>query len=167
MTTGATRGDQVAILKGVAEGDTVVISGQLKLRNGVPAHHRQPVPVPTKRPGAEGRRPVTDSRRIPSHEVHRHIRAPSVLAAVVQPADLVIVLRAIGGLPVLQVSAAPTEAVVTVTNDPTMAPIPTSSRASSRTPLEQAIAQANGIDYMTSTSQSGVSTITVYLRLNY
>ena len=33
------------------------------------------------------------------------------------------------------------------------------------TPLENAIAQANGIDYMTSTSQSGVSTITVYLRL--
>ena len=35
------------------------------------------------------------------------------------------------------------------------------------TPLENAIAQANGIDYMTSVSQSGVSTITVYLRLNY
>jgi len=36
VTTGATRGDQVAILKGVAEGDTVVTSGQIKLRNGVP-----------------------------------------------------------------------------------------------------------------------------------
>ena len=35
------------------------------------------------------------------------------------------------------------------------------------TPLENAIAQANGIDYMTSTSQTGVSTITVNLRLNY
>jgi len=35
------------------------------------------------------------------------------------------------------------------------------------TPLENAVAQANGIDYMSSTSQSGVSTITVYLRLNY
>jgi len=35
------------------------------------------------------------------------------------------------------------------------------------TPLENAIAQANGIDYMSSTSSSGVSTITVYLRLNY
>ena len=35
------------------------------------------------------------------------------------------------------------------------------------TPLENAIAQANGIDYMTSISQSGVSTITVNLRLNY
>ncbi|HSS87418.1 MAG TPA: efflux RND transporter periplasmic adaptor subunit [Reyranella sp.] len=36
VTTGATRGDQVAILKGVSEGDTVVTSGQVKLRNGVP-----------------------------------------------------------------------------------------------------------------------------------
>lgn len=36
VTTGATRGDQVAILKGVADGDMVVTSGQVKLRNGVP-----------------------------------------------------------------------------------------------------------------------------------
>jgi multidrug efflux pump len=35
------------------------------------------------------------------------------------------------------------------------------------TPLENAIAQANGIDYMSSASQSGVSTISIYLRLNY
>jgi membrane fusion protein, multidrug efflux system len=36
VTTGATRGDQVAILKGVNEGDEVVTSGQIKLRNGAP-----------------------------------------------------------------------------------------------------------------------------------
>ena len=34
VTTGTTRGDQVAILKGVNEGDEVVTSGQIKLRNG-------------------------------------------------------------------------------------------------------------------------------------
>ncbi len=34
VTTGATRGDQVAILKGIKEGDEVVTSGQIKLRNG-------------------------------------------------------------------------------------------------------------------------------------
>lgn len=34
-------------------------------------------------------------------------------------------------------------------------------------PLESAIAQAQGIDYLTSSSVSGVSTITVNLRLNY
>ncbi len=34
ITVGPTRGDQVAVLSGVKEGDTVVTSGQLKLRNG-------------------------------------------------------------------------------------------------------------------------------------
>ena len=34
VTTGATRGDQVAITKGVKEGDTIVTAGQLKLHNG-------------------------------------------------------------------------------------------------------------------------------------
>jgi membrane fusion protein (multidrug efflux system) len=36
VTTGATRGDQVAILKGVKEGETVVTAGQMKLRDGAP-----------------------------------------------------------------------------------------------------------------------------------
>jgi membrane fusion protein (multidrug efflux system) len=34
ITTGATRGDQVAIVKGVRAGETVVTAGQLKLHNG-------------------------------------------------------------------------------------------------------------------------------------
>jgi membrane fusion protein (multidrug efflux system) len=36
VTTGATRGDQVAIVSGVKDGETVVTAGVLKLRNGVP-----------------------------------------------------------------------------------------------------------------------------------
>jgi membrane fusion protein (multidrug efflux system) len=36
VTTGPTRGDQVAILSGLKEGQTVVTSGQLKLKNGTP-----------------------------------------------------------------------------------------------------------------------------------
>lgn len=36
VTTGAQRGDQVAILKGVGERDVVVTAGQLKLHNGSP-----------------------------------------------------------------------------------------------------------------------------------
>jgi len=36
VTTGATRGDQVAIIKGVKDGDTVVTTGQIKLHNGSP-----------------------------------------------------------------------------------------------------------------------------------
>ncbi len=54
VTTGATRGDQVAVLKGVKEGDVVVTGGQMKLRNGsplainntvTPADDPNPVPV--------------------------------------------------------------------------------------------------------------------------
>ncbi|RAI42817.1 efflux RND transporter periplasmic adaptor subunit [Rhodoplanes roseus] len=37
VKTGQTRGDLVAVLSGVAEGDVVVVAGQLKLRNGTPA----------------------------------------------------------------------------------------------------------------------------------
>ena len=36
VTTGETRGDQVSILNGVKEGDTVVTAGQMKLRNDTP-----------------------------------------------------------------------------------------------------------------------------------
>jgi len=36
VTTGPTRGDQVAIVKGVEPGDQVVTSGQVKLKNGAP-----------------------------------------------------------------------------------------------------------------------------------
>ncbi len=36
VTTGETRGDQIAILKGLKEGQVVVTSGQLKLKNGTP-----------------------------------------------------------------------------------------------------------------------------------
>jgi membrane fusion protein (multidrug efflux system) len=43
---GDTRGDQVAITKGVAAGDTVVTAGQLKLRNGSVVTVDNSVPVP-------------------------------------------------------------------------------------------------------------------------
>jgi membrane fusion protein (multidrug efflux system) len=36
VTTGETRGDQVAILTGLQEGQQVVTSGQVKLKNGTP-----------------------------------------------------------------------------------------------------------------------------------
>lgn len=36
VTTGDTRGDQVAVLKGLKEGDVVVTAGQVKLHNGSP-----------------------------------------------------------------------------------------------------------------------------------
>jgi len=36
VTTGDTRGDQIAILSGIKEGETIVTTGQIKLRNGSP-----------------------------------------------------------------------------------------------------------------------------------
>jgi len=36
VETGKMRGDQIAVIKGIKEGDEVVTSGQLKLRNGTP-----------------------------------------------------------------------------------------------------------------------------------
>jgi membrane fusion protein (multidrug efflux system) len=38
VTTGDTRGDQIAVVKGVDAGNTVVTAGQVKLRNGSPLH---------------------------------------------------------------------------------------------------------------------------------
>ncbi len=92
------------------------------------------------------------------------IRRP-VLATVVSLMILVLGLRAYGVLPILQYPRTE-NAIVTVTTtyygaDPDVV------AGFITTPLENAIAQANGIDYMTSISQSGVSTITVNLRLNY
>ncbi|HUN52252.1 MAG TPA: efflux RND transporter permease subunit [Candidatus Sulfotelmatobacter sp.] len=92
------------------------------------------------------------------------IRRP-VLATVVSLLILVLGLRAMNSLQVLQFPKTE-NTVVTVTTiyygaDPAVV------AGFVTTPLEAAIAQANGIDYMTSHSQSGVSTITVNLRLNY
>src|SRR3984957_7676467 len=92
------------------------------------------------------------------------IRRP-VLASVVSLLILVLGVRAYFALPILQYPRTE-NAIVTVTTiyygaDPDVV------AGFITTPLENAIAQANGIDYMSSVSQSGVSTITIYLRLNY
>jgi membrane fusion protein (multidrug efflux system) len=44
VTTGATRGDQVAVISGIKEGELVVTSGQLKLSNGAPLKVDNTVP---------------------------------------------------------------------------------------------------------------------------
>ncbi|BCP53660.1 acriflavine resistance protein B [Kaistia sp. 32K] len=92
------------------------------------------------------------------------IRRP-VLAIVVSLMILVLGLRAIGSLPVLQYPRTE-NTVVTVTTTYYGAD-PDVIAGFIATPLENAIAQANGIDYMSSTSQTGVNIITIYLRLNY
>jgi multidrug efflux pump len=92
------------------------------------------------------------------------IRRP-VLASVVSLLILVLGLRALGTLQVLQYPQTQ-NAVITI-NTLYYGADPDVVAGFITTPLENAIAQANGIDYMSSTSTSGVSTITVYLRLNY
>ncbi len=92
------------------------------------------------------------------------IRRP-VLASVVSLMILVLGIRAAFMLPILQYPRTQ-NAVVTVSTtyygaDPDIV------AGFITTPLENAIAQADGIDYMTSTSQNGTSTITINLRLNY
>jgi len=88
-----------------------------------------------------------------------------VLASVVSLAILVLGLRALGELPIQQYPHTESSVVTVMTSyygaDPDVV------AGFITTPLENAIAQANGIDYMTSISGSGLSTITVNLRLNY
>lgn len=92
------------------------------------------------------------------------IRRP-VLSLVVSALVLVFGLKAIGSLPVNQYPQTQ-NAVVTISTayygaDPeTIAGFITQ-------PLEASIAQAQGIDYLSSTSVSGLSTIVATLKLNY
>src|ERR1700722_10453542 len=92
------------------------------------------------------------------------IRKP-VLASVLSLVILVLGLRSLFGLPVRQFPKSE-NATITVTttyfgaNSDVIAGFITA-------PLENAVAQAQGIDYMTSNSQDGVSTINAVLQLNY
>jgi multidrug efflux pump len=88
-----------------------------------------------------------------------------VLAAVLSLLILVLGLRAIFGLPVSQYPQTE-NAVVTVTTAYYGADANTVAGFITQ-PLEAAIAQAQGIDYLSSSSSMGVSVITATLRLNY
>src|SRR6516165_8803384 len=92
------------------------------------------------------------------------IRKP-VLAIVVSALILVLGLRALTALQVRQYPKTQ-NAVVTITTAYYGADAQTIAGFITQ-PLEQAIAQAQGIDYLSSSSTSGLSTITATLRLNY
>ncbi len=92
------------------------------------------------------------------------IRRP-VLAIVVSLMILVLGLRAMSSMPILQYPRTQNAIVTVTTTYPGADPDVVAGFIT--TPLENAIAQANGIDYMTSTSATSTSTITVNLRLNY
>lgn len=92
------------------------------------------------------------------------IRRP-VLAIVVSALILVLGLRSMTSLSILQYPRTQ-NAIVTVTTAYAGADSDIIAGFIT-TPLENAIAQANGIDYLNSSSITGTSTITVNLRLNY
>ena len=88
-----------------------------------------------------------------------------VLSIVVSLVILVIGVRALMELPIRQYPVTQ-NAVVTISTA-YFGASPETVAGFITTPLENAVAQADGIDYMTSSSVQGVSTITVNLRLNY
>ena len=92
------------------------------------------------------------------------IRRP-VLAIVVSFLIVVLGLRSLLSLPINQYPKTQ-NSVVTVSTSYYGADAQTVAGFITQ-PLESAIAQAQGIDYLSSTSNSGVSTITATLRLNY
>lgn len=88
-----------------------------------------------------------------------------VLATVISLMILALGLRALGSLSIRQYPFTQ-NAVVTVSTTYTGAN-PEIISGFITTPLENSIAQANGIDYMTSSSTASTSTITINLQLNY
>jgi multidrug efflux pump len=92
------------------------------------------------------------------------IRKP-VLAIVVSLLVLVVGLKALGSLPVLEYPFTENATITITTTYPGADPNVIAGFVT--TPLENAVAQVNGIDYMTSTSQTGTSTITLNLTLNH
>src|SRR5579872_5097419 len=92
------------------------------------------------------------------------IRRP-VLSLVVSLLILLIGARALWTLPIRQYPKLD-NTVITVS---TIYPGATADLMQGfiTTPLEQAVATAEGIDYMTSNSIQGTSTISVYIKLNY
>ena len=88
-----------------------------------------------------------------------------VLATVISLMIFVLGMRSVGLLPVREFPETQ-NAVVTVATTYTGAD-PALVAGFITTPLENSIAQANGIDYLTSSSAQSVSTIQANLRLNY
>ena len=138
----------------------VVTSGQLKLKNGTPVRIDNSVqPLNDAEPDAS-----RTMRPDAMNFTDLFIRRP-VLAIVISLLILVLGLRSVGSLPVNQYPHTE-NAVVTISTAYYGADAATVAGFITQ-PLESAIAQAQGIDYLSSSSTTGSSTITATLRLNY
>src|SRR5204862_6884079 len=92
------------------------------------------------------------------------IRRP-VLALVVSLLILLIGLKCMLGMQIRQYPRLYNTTITVTTLYPGAAPDLIQGFIS--TPIEQAVATAEGIDYLTSNSIQGTSTVTPYIRLNY
>jgi multidrug efflux pump len=91
--------------------------------------------------------------------------ARPVLAISVSVLIFVLGLRAVGQLPVQDYPQTENATITITTTYPGASPDVVAGFIT--TPIENAVAQVNGIDYMTSSSQTSLSTITINLVLNY
>src|SRR4029077_1640457 len=98
------------------------------------------------------------------HFTDLFIRRP-VLATVISLLILLIGLRALSDLPIRQYPRLE-NTVITVTTSYPGSPA-AQMQGFITQPIEQAVATAEGIDYMTSSSTQGTSVVTAYIRLNY
>jgi multidrug efflux pump len=92
------------------------------------------------------------------------IRRP-VLSLVVSLLILLIGLRALTALPIRQYPKLSNTTITVTTIYPGASPDLVQGFIT--TPISQAVATAEGIDYLTATSVQGTSTVTAYIRLNY
>jgi multidrug efflux pump len=88
-----------------------------------------------------------------------------VLATVISVLILVLGLRSMFGMPVRQYPETQNATVTVTTTYFGAAPDVVAGFITA--PIEEAVAQAQGIDYLSSSSYSGVSTVTATLKLNY
>ncbi|MDE8345270.1 MAG: efflux RND transporter permease subunit [Acidocella sp.] len=88
-----------------------------------------------------------------------------VLAIAVSVLILVLGMRAVGSLPVQEYPETENATITITTTYPGASPDVVAGFVT--TPIERAVAAVNGIDYMTSSSQTSTSTITINLILNH
>ncbi len=115
--------------------------------------------IPGSQPSAA---PRNDGEKMKFTDIF--IRRP-VLALVVSLLILLIGLKCLLGLQIRQYPRLYNTTITVTTAYPGASP--DLIQGFITTPIEQAVATAEGIDYLTSTSVQGTSTITAYIRLNY
>ncbi|MGH7092418.1 MAG: efflux RND transporter permease subunit, partial [Stellaceae bacterium] len=88
-----------------------------------------------------------------------------VLSLVISLLILLVGLRAMLGLPIRQFPKLSNTTITITTTYPGASP--ELIQGFITTPIEQSVATAEGIDYLTSTSVQNTSTVTAYIKLNY